>query len=93
MSKPSLRKWQTIMQQYLTNNTDLWTDLLRAFDAQGGLFVSSEKEMQNQSYVFQRLSFLIFSTKKDQINEQLDPLLKKMADSFKSQQKEVNFVI
>ena len=41
MSKRSLRKWQIIMRQYLQNNTDLWTDLLRAFDSQGGLFVSS----------------------------------------------------
>ena len=49
--------------------------------------------MLEQSNVFPRLSFLIFSTKKDQINEQLDPLLRKMADSFKAQQKEVNFVI
>ena len=49
--------------------------------------------MKEQSNVFQRLSFIIFSTKKDQINEQLDPLLRKMAESFKAQQKEVNFVI
>ena len=41
----------------------------------------------------QRLSFIIFSTKKDQINEQLDPLLPKIRESFKAEQKEVNFVI
>lgn len=50
--------------------------------------------MESQSNVFRRLSFLIFSTNKDKINEKLvDPLLKKMADSFKAQQKEVTFVI
>lgn len=92
MSERSLRKWQLIMQQYLQNNTELWTGLLIAFDSQGGLFVSQSKKMESQSDVFRRLSFLIFSSKKDQINEQLDPLLKKMADSFKAQQKEITFV-
>lgn len=48
--------------------------------------------MEKQSDVFRRLSFLIFSTSKDQINEQLDPLLKKMADSFKAPKKEKSFV-
>lgn len=93
MSERSLRKWQIIMRQYLSNNTDLWTDLLRAFDSQGGLFVTKQRLMQNQSDVFRQLSFLIFSTRKDQINEQLDPLLKKMADSFKRGQKEEPFVV
>ena len=40
------------MQQYLQNNTDLWTDLLRAFDSQGGLFVSTAQQMKDQSNVF-----------------------------------------
>lgn len=65
MSERSLRKWLVIMQQYLNNNTELWVDLLRAFDSQGGLFVSRESLMMNQSDVFRQLSFLIFSTKKD----------------------------
>ena len=88
MSERSLRKWQIIMRQYLSNNTELWTDLLRSFDAQGGFFQSKDREIRNQADVFRQLSFLIFSTKKDQINDQLDPLLKKMADSFKRDKKQ-----
>ena len=91
MSVRSLRKWQIIMRQYLQNNVELWTDLLHAFDRQGGLFVSSERQMQSQADVFRQLSFLIFSTKKDQINEQLSLLLKKMADSFKATDKNPSF--
>lgn len=40
MSERSLRKWQIIMRQYLQNNTDLWTDLLEAFDSKHGIFAS-----------------------------------------------------
>lgn len=69
MSERSLRKWQIIMRQYLQNNTDLWTDLLEAFDSKHGIFASQETRMQSQASVFRCLSFLIFSTKKDQINE------------------------
>ena len=82
------------MRQYLTNNTDLMMDMLRAFDSQGGLFVTKATQMESQSDVFRQLSFLIFSTHTDRIQDaQLDPLLKKMADSFKTQHKEKSFTI
>mmetsp|Transcript_19646 Transcript_19646/g.24254 ORF Transcript_19646/g.24254 Transcript_19646/m.24254 type:complete len:112 (+) Transcript_19646:577-912(+) len=68
-------------------------DLLRNFDSQGGFFRGSKDKMDKQSEIFRQLSFLIFSTKKDQIRDQLDPLLKKMVDSFKASDKEQSFVM
>ena len=43
--------------------------------------------------IFHQLSFLIFSTKMDQIGEMLDPLLKKMVESFKENDKGESFII
>ena len=80
------------MQQYTTTNSDLWTDLLRNFDSQGGFFRGNDETMARQSDIFRQLSFLIFSTKKDQIGDLLDPLLKKMVDSFKASDKAESFV-
>jgi len=95
MSLRSLRKWQMIMQQYTTTNTDLQNDLLNAFDARGGLgfFGGNAQRMDKQSDIFRQLSFLIFSTKQIKTENTLDPLLKKMADSFKATEKEPTFVI
>ena len=40
------------MQQYTTTNSDLWTDLLRNFDSQGGFFRGNAETMARQSDIF-----------------------------------------
>ena len=93
MSERTLRKWQIIMRHYLARDQGsqgLFEELLLKYNRAEGLLVSKKWELAQKSLTFKRLAFLVYSSNVDEhsFDEQLDHLLKKMTEGFKSTAKD-----
>ena len=88
MNMLNLKQWQKIMKYFIDGKPDeIFEEQMQKWNFQGGLFANSNAVIAQKCSAMKRIAFLIFSCDDDDFQGQLDQLMKKMIEVFKSKQK------
>jgi hypothetical protein len=88
VSMLNLRQWQKIMKYFIDGKPEeILQEQMQLWNFQGGLFANNNTVIVQKCYAMKRIAFLIFSSEDDDFQNQLDQLMKKMIEVFKSKQK------
>lgn len=84
----NLKQWQKIMSNFIDGKPEeIMQEQMQLWNFQGGLFANNNTVIVQKCYAMKRIAFLIFSSKEDDFQKQLDSLMKKMIEVFKQKQK------
>lgn len=84
MTRRSFKNWSKIIYHFITQEkNEVFEDLLYKWNTQAGMFTSKTYELQQKCIALKRISFLVYAGEADHYEDQIQLLLKKMAEGFK----------